>query len=114
MAYKRFEVVKVPFPFTDRHASKIRPALILSELACFSAVIGHSVLAMITSAKHSAWPLDTPVSDLAAAGLPAPSIVRMKLFTLDHRLIIARLGKLAPTDRVAVDQVLKGLFGLNK
>ena len=31
MAYKPFEVVVVPFPFTDRTADKRRPALILSD-----------------------------------------------------------------------------------
>ena len=67
---------------------------------------------MITSARHSTWPLDTPITDLGAAGLPVPSIVRMKLFTLDHHLIIARLGDLSPADCVAVHQALKTLFGL--
>jgi len=67
---------------------------------------------MITSARHSTWPLDTPITDLGAAGLPVPSIVRMKLFTLDHRLILARLGDLSPADCAAVHQVLKTLFGL--
>ncbi len=28
--YDLYEVVKVPFPFTDTHASKIRPALVIS------------------------------------------------------------------------------------
>lgn len=28
-----------------------------------------------------------PLTDLGAAGLPVPSIVRMKLFTLDERLV---------------------------
>ncbi len=67
---------------------------------------------MITSAKHSAWPLDAVITDLNAAGLPAPSIVRMKLFTLDHRLIIARLGKLDLNDRVTVERALIQLFAL--
>lgn len=112
MTYKRFDIVKVPFPFADRQAHKTRPALILSDETAFNAPIGHSVLAMITSAKHSAWPLDIPVTDLTAAGLPAPSIVRIKLFTLDHRLILAPLGVLAPADRVAVENTLKRLFAL--
>lgn len=113
MTYKRFELVKVPFPFTDRNAAKTRPALVLSDEAAFNAPIGHSVLAMITSAKHSAWPLDVPVTDLATAGLPAPSIVRMKLFTLDHRLIIARLGQLASPDSAAVVQAIKTLMAIH-
>ena len=55
--------------------------------------VGQSVLAMITSAAHSRWPLDVPLTDLAAAGLPAPSVVRMKLFTLDDRLVERRRGR---------------------
>ena len=113
MIYKRFEVVKVPFPFTDRNASKTRPALVLSDEDVFNAPIGHGVLAMITSAKHAAWPLDVPVTDLAAAGLPVPSIVRMKLFTLDHRLIIARLGQLALPDSAAVERAIRTLLAIS-
>ena len=37
MAYKRFEVVRVPFPFTDKEASKNRPALVLSDEFAFNA-----------------------------------------------------------------------------
>ena len=48
------------------------------------------------------WPLDVPIGDLASAGLPAPSIVRFKLFTLDQRLVrrtLRRLGTLGAEDR---------------
>ena len=90
--YDAFDVVVVPFPFTDRNASKRRPALVLSKQRAFGAPSGHSVLAMITSAKNEAWPLDTPIAKGADAGLEAPSIVRMKLFTLDHRLTARKIG----------------------
>jgi hypothetical protein len=50
----------------------------------FNSRIEHSVMAMITSAKHSARPLDTPIRDLNTAGLPTRSLIRMKPFTLDH------------------------------
>ena len=70
MICEAFDVVVVPFPFTDRAASKRRPALVLSDRAVFNARIGHAVLAMITSAAHSDWPLDVRVTDLKAAELP--------------------------------------------
>lgn len=111
MAFERFAVVRVPFPFTDRDATKNRPALVLSEAASFNTPAGHSVMAMITSQGNSPWPLDCPLSDLAAAGLPAPSMVRFKLFTLDHRLVRGALGKLAAADAAAVRSRLKLLFG---
>lgn len=49
VAFERFTVVRVPFPFTDRNATKNRPALVLSDAASFNAPAGHSVMAMITS-----------------------------------------------------------------
>jgi mRNA interferase MazF len=49
-------------------------------------------MAMITSAKNAPWPLDICITDLEKGGLPSPSVVRMKLFTLDHRLVIKKSG----------------------
>jgi len=106
-----FEVVVVPFPFTDTSGSKRRPALVVSEPEAFGDVIGHSVLAMITSAKNARWPLDAEIEDLEAAGLRAPSVVRMKLFTLDHRLILRSAGRLAPEDAERVREALARLLG---
>ncbi len=111
MSFERFDVVRVPFPFTDRETAKNRPALVLSASDSFNTPVGHSVMAMITSAKHSDWPLDHFITDLAAAGLPAASRVRMKLFTLDHRLVRGKLGRLAADDQISVRRCLVELFG---
>jgi len=111
VAFERFAVVRVPFPFTDRNASKNRPALVLSDAAAFNTPAGHSVMAMITSQGNTPWPLDCPLNDLAAAGLPAPSMVRFKLFTLDHRLVRGELGKLSPADVAVVRAGLASLLG---
>lgn len=92
------DVVIVPFPFTDRQTRKRRPALVLSN-ASFNAATQHSVLAMITTADHSSWPGDVRITDPAAAGLPSACLVRLKLFTLDHRLIVKRAGRLGAQDR---------------
>ncbi|MCM2289855.1 MAG: type II toxin-antitoxin system PemK/MazF family toxin [Sulfuritalea sp.] len=110
MAYERLDVVVVPFPFTDSAASKRRPALVISNAEAFNLPVGHSVLAMITSAGNAAWPLDVTISDGNAAGLTAASLVRMKLFTLDNRFILRRLGRLAASDRKAVEASLKQLL----
>lgn len=110
MTYSAFDVVRVPFPFTDRVAAKNRPALVLSDESVFNSSIGHSVMAMITSASNTPWPLDCTIDDLIAAGLPAPSKVRFKLFTLDHRLVRGKLGRLSPSDEVRVSQGLAALL----
>jgi mRNA interferase MazF len=106
VGFEQFTVVRVPFPFTDREAVKNRPALILSDATLFNNLAGHSVMAMITSASNAPWPLDCVLEDLAAAGLPSPSKVRFKLFTLDHRLVRGELGRLSPTDGQNVRQAL--------
>ncbi|MCE5317946.1 MAG: type II toxin-antitoxin system PemK/MazF family toxin, partial [Parachlamydia sp.] len=77
--YNKFDIVLVPFPFIDSASSKQRPALILSSSDSFNAMAGASVMAMVTSATHHPWPLDRPIEDLASAGLPVPSLIRMKL-----------------------------------
>lgn len=111
MGFERFTVVRVPFPFTDRDAAKNRPALVLSDAGVFNDHIGHSVLAMITSSANPPWPLDCLIHDLGTAGLPAPSKVRFKLFTLDHRLVRGTLGRLSIADADRVSQGLETLLG---
>lgn len=110
--FEKFSVVVVPFPFTDQDSSKRRPALVLSSTV-FNTSVQHSVLAMITSAKNSNWLLDVAISDLQSAGLTSASIVRMKLFTLDNRLIIRQAGSLADADRQAVSIAFNQVFDIN-
>jgi mRNA interferase MazF len=100
-SYAPYEVVVVPFPFTDRDASKRRPAVIMSS-ASFNQASGHAVMAMVTSADQSAWPGDVALSDLNAAGLTSPCVARMKLFTLDLRFVIRKAGRLCIADSQAV------------
>lgn len=111
MTYERFDVVVVPFPFTGKGQVKRRPALVISNQR-FGGAAAHSVMAMITSARNPPWPSDVTISDLAGAGLPAPSVVRMKLFTLDHRLIVRRRGVLSDVDREGVEAVLREVLGV--
>jgi mRNA interferase MazF len=98
--YSPGDVVIVPFPFTDRRATKRRPALVCSSEA-FNIESAHLVLAMITTATHGVWPGDVPLQDLGSAGLPAPSVVRWKLFTLDASFVLRSAGSLSTADRVA-------------
>jgi len=112
VTYKRFDFVKAPFPFNDRQAAKNRPALVLSDEKHFNSRIGHSIMAMITSAKHADWPLDTPIQDLTEAGLKAPSKIRLKLFTLDDYLIIGRLGHLSEQDQSAIERHSRRLLSV--
>ena len=74
-----------------------RPALVVSKTSFNEG--GNSVLAMVTTRAHQPWPGDTPIVRLDEAGLNASCIVQLKLFTLDNRLIVRRIGHLSAVDR---------------
>ncbi len=100
MTCEAWQVVIVPFPFTDRGTTKKRPALVLSHKRFNRR--GHTILAMVTSAAHAPWPGDVPLTNLKDAGLTKPCLVRLKLFTLDNRFIERLAGRLAGADRARV------------
>ena len=105
--YAPFEIVVVPFPYADRLAEKRRPALVVSSPKL--ARHGLVWLAMITSAENERWPSDVPVSDLARAGLPAPSVVRpAKIACIERSRVLRRAGRL---DKAAARAVARRLAG---
>ena len=99
--FELWEIVRVPFPYTDRPVRQRRPALVIAA-SDLQTAHGLLWLAMITSEVHRGWPSDAVISDLDSAGLPAPSIVRpAKIATIDAS-DAGRLGTLPPADRDAV------------
>lgn len=106
MDFKPFDVVVVPFPFTEKLAEKRRPALIVSS-TLFNKEHDHLILAMITTAKNSVWSSDIELNDWKQAKLMVPCKVRFKLFTLDRQLIALRLGSLSTSDKEAVKSAMK-------
>ena len=83
-SFEQGDVVRVPFPYTDRGSRQWRPALVVSRGG-----LGEDRrllwVAMITSAENRPWPDDISFGETyAAAGLPAPSIIRpCKLATIE-------------------------------
>lgn len=108
--YESFDVVVVPFPFTESHKTKKRPAVVLSSKKAFNSQAHACILAMITSSLHAPWPGDVEIRDLEPAGLSAKSVIRFKLFTLDHRLIMKNIGKLSAKDQKSLIKNLQKIF----
>ena len=102
--FSQGDVVKVPFPYTDRSTRQSRPALVVST----SLEAAHKLVwvVMITSAENRGWPGDVAITNLAEAGLPAPSVIRSaKIATIDAR-DAAKLGKVSAAQlRRVVDRV---------
>ena len=104
------DVVKVPFPYTDRATRQRRPALIVSD-ASLQRRHGLLWLLMITSAENRGWPGDVAISNLAAAGLPAPSVIRTaKIATIDA-CDAEPLGRIGTRAQGAVMRHLAGILG---
>jgi len=90
-------------------AQKKRPAVIISRKDFNQ--YGQTLMGMITSSSMR-WPSDCSLQDLASAGLSTPCVVRMKLFTLDNRLIRKRIGKLGGEDQQRVIATLKSILSI--
>jgi len=92
--FKQGDVVKVPFPYTDRSTRQSRPALVVSTGAIEDE---HGLLwvAMITSAENRVWPGDVAVHDIGAAGLPVPSLIRTAKIATIEATDAHRLGRIS-------------------
>ena len=110
MIFKAFDVVAVSFPFTDRDATKRRPALVISNER-FNQQHNQLVLAMITTATAFVWPSDVSLTDWQEAGLKVACHFRLKLFTLDQSLVVKLIGHLSSRDIKSVQTVLTACLG---
>ena len=109
------KVVLVPFPFDDLSATKVRPAV------CLTNPIGayrHIVLAFITSRipvppASSDLVLDDRDADFSTTGLRVSSTLRLhRLMTVTTSVIQRELGELAPRMQTEVNAKLRDLFEL--
>ena len=104
-----WDVVRVPFPYTDRPTRQFRPALVIASPATAERPSLLWVL-MITSAANRGWPGDVEIADHAAAGLPVASVIRTeKIATIEAR-DAEPIGRLPQPVRTAtVEQVRRHL-----
>jgi len=109
MSFSPGDVVEVPFPFVESPGRKRRPALVLSaESLCREQAV--VILAMITSAKRSAWRSDVAIAEWRQAGLHGPCVVRWKVFTLEAALILSKRGFVSSGDRARLGQSLRSVL----
>lgn len=94
--FERGDIVRVPFPYTDRPVRQHRPALVVS-----AGRIGENGallwVAMITSADNRPWAGDVPLgAQYREAGLPAPSVIRPVKTATIEAAHAEKLGSIAP------------------
>lgn len=106
----RWDVVLVPFPFTDLTASKKRPALVISPDAYNAGP--DVVIAFITSRLNTpSRPGDCIIEEWQASGLLKPSQLRMKLATIARSIVVKKLGRLPEVECRRAQAALDSVFG---
>jgi mRNA interferase MazF len=110
----KHKIVLVPFPFDDLSATKVLPAVCLTdEIRPY----GHVVLAFITSQVSDPAATDLIIrendADFAVTGLKVSSAVRLhRLMTISKSVVKRQLGQLSPQQTNSVNQRLRQLFQL--
>lgn len=97
MIFKTGDIVLVPFPYTDFQVRKKRPVAIISPN---EANKNGDFTAIFITSKIDATPKmgDYKILDWSKAGLPKPSMTRMKFLTISKELILKKIGDLKPND----------------
>lgn len=109
--FEQGDIIRVPFPYTDKDTRQRRPALVVS-----AGPIGDAGdllwVVMITSAENRPWQGDVSIPNDARSGLPVPSVVRpYKIATITARHA-DRIGKLAkPALRAVIRQIQATVSG---
>lgn len=99
------DLLLVTFPFTRGDRGKQRPALVLSDTGDADVIV-----ARVTTQRYDTS-LDVHISEWKAAGLLAPSVVRLhKLATVEKDLVTREIGTLTRTDRDRIGRVVARLF----
>jgi mRNA interferase MazF len=109
--FKKWEIVLVPFPFTDLTSVKRRPAIIVSpdSYNAGNDVVITYVTSQLTVASR---PGDYQIQKWKEAGLPKPSMVRMKFATVTKNIIVKTIGKLEIEDRERLEKIILAFFKL--
>jgi mRNA interferase MazF len=103
--FEIWDLVKVPFPYTNRPVQQRRPALVVA-VPNIPGAPDLLWVVMVTSAANRGWQGDVAVSDLQQAGLPAPSVVRSAKIATIEAGDAEKIGQLPRADRPLVTQAL--------
>jgi mRNA interferase MazF len=110
-APKRWDVVVVPFPYSDRVAEKRRPALVVSADA-LNAETGLLWVVMITSSENKGWHGDVDIPADVSSGLKTASTIRTaKLATIERTRVLRVAGEIDEATALKVRELLVKVVG---
>lgn len=111
-AYRRGDVVLVPFPFSDQTAIKKRPAVVISSDA-YNDISSDIVIMAITSQTGETVGIgECLIADWQCAGLLKQSAIKPAISTIEQILVLKKLGRLSSQDLNSIDIALKNFLDL--
>ena len=103
MNCSRNDVVLLPIPFTDLTSRKVRPAVVIGKNGADLFLVPISSVLANT---------DFPLTEWRAAGLNVPSGIKAQLATVEEKLVVKIIGRLAAGDLQTLDARLRGWLKL--
>ena len=103
MNCSRNEVVLLPIPFTDLTSRKVRPAIVIGKNGADLFLVPISSVLANT---------DFPLTEWRMAGLNVPSGIKAQLATVEEKLVVKTIGRLAAGDLQTLDARLRGWLKL--
>ena len=110
-SYSFGDIVPVSFPFTDQSAAKQRPAVVISSEAYHQSRRDLIIMAITSQVRPTQGMGDVTVQDWKSAGLLKPSAIKSVIATIEHTLVIKRLGRLKEDDQQKLRAVIAKIVG---
>ena len=110
-SYSFGDIVLVSFPFTDQSATKKRPAVIIPSPAYNDAWLDLIIMAVTSQMRPTQDVGEVQVKDWQAAGLLMPSSIKPVIATVEHTLVIKRLGRLKEDDQQKLRATIAKIVG---
>ena len=111
--HEKGKIILVPFPFTDLSASKVRPAVIVSDFLRGEDVIVAFISSLRKKPQKTDIVLKNSDSNFYKTGLKADSIIKVgKLATLDRKIVLGEIGEVGRDIEREINKKIKVLFGL--
>lgn len=114
MSFRRGEVVRVDWPYSDRTGSKVRPALVVQADA-LNGLITDTVLVLISRTQRAVGMTEVTIDPAKeiGCGLRYPSAVSCSnLLTIDQGLVVQSIGQVSAATMQQIDDRLKTALGL--
>ena len=107
-SYSKYDVILVPYPFSELSSSKVRPAVIVSTSHPSQDIL----ITPLTSKTGSLMAGEFVLSEWAAAGLNVATAVKRGVYTIHESLVIKVIGQLSKVDADQLEQSLRDWLGL--